>query len=163
MTSYITFLLNLNSEPKNTPPPPPPLTITTTKFERDQAILLKLLKLLHFSIPKNDLTHWKQRLPWHLRTISIVNLCTVYLKGVKLKWHNVISLSCGVFELLRKNLGGGEGEGGSVFLIAHYSVQMSSFYLKRTCEINNRKGENSSFIFTLCQNCSRLRFSTLSG
>ena len=29
-------------------------------------------------------------------------------KGVKLKWRNFISLSCGVLELLRKNLGGAE-------------------------------------------------------
>ena len=48
-----------------------------------------------------------KRFPWlHLRTMSIINVCKTCLKGVKLKWKNVISLSCGVLELLRKNLKG---------------------------------------------------------
>ena len=28
-----------------------------------QVIILKLFKFLHFSIPKNDVTHWKQKVP----------------------------------------------------------------------------------------------------
>ena len=51
-----------------------------------------------------------KRLPWqHLRIRSIVNVCKICLKSVKLKMQNVILLSCGNLELLRKTPG---GEGG---------------------------------------------------
>ena len=61
--------------------------------EHEQAIILKIIQVSSLSIPKNDLTHWKQKVD--------VAMCR---KGVKLKWQNVILLSFGVLELLGKNL-----------------------------------------------------------
>ena len=53
MTSDIKLFMNLNSGPKIT---------LSTKFEFDQVIILKIIQVfLFFSMPKNDVTHCKQK------------------------------------------------------------------------------------------------------
>ena len=46
------FLMNLNSGPK---------IIPCAKFELNQAIILKIIQVSLFFQPKNDVTHWKQK------------------------------------------------------------------------------------------------------
>ena len=46
------FLMNLNSGPNIAP---------CVKFELDQVIILKIIKVSLFFQPKNDVTHWKQK------------------------------------------------------------------------------------------------------
>ena len=80
-----------------------------------------------------------KKLPWkHLRIMTTVNVCKIYFKGVKLKGQNFISLSCGVFELLRKapkrwnpplekiGLGGPKEKNEITHLVSHAKMTLSS-------------------------------------
>ena len=68
----------------------------STKFDYYQAITLKIIQVSSFFHPKNDVTHWKQK-------VAIATYLTkMTLNGVKLEWRNFILLSCGVLDLLGK-------------------------------------------------------------
>ena len=62
-----------------------------------------------FFQPKNDVTHWKQKLLWHHLTTTVIDKTRkMTVKGVKLKSESFFVISLGVLELWKKNLWGGE-------------------------------------------------------
>ena len=104
--SYIIFFTNLKSDLKNNP--------IHQIWAWSGHYLENYFKFLHFSIPKNEGRHWKQKVPMatsQSNNQSINEHCQCrqnVAQRRKLKSQNFISLSCGVLELLRKT----SGEGG---------------------------------------------------
>ena len=98
MTLYIKTFMILNSGPKIT---------LSAKFEFDQVIILKIIQLFCFSMPKMTRDTVNKRLLWqHLIRIVIDKICKMTIKGVRSNSESFFSTSHGVLELWRKTLGG---------------------------------------------------------
>ena len=76
---------------------------SSTKFKYDQ--LFNYSSSFIFPTQKIRWYTGNKRLPWwQTKTMSVVNVCKVTLKSLKLKWENFVSLSCNFLELLGKAL-----------------------------------------------------------